>query len=56
MGLAFVLAWLSSRVLGRLERAATLALLWLGVALAWSPLWMWSEPARQGWLAALIGR
>ena len=56
VGLAFVLAWLSSRVLGRLERAATLALLWLGVGLAWSPLWMWSEPARQGWLAALIGR
>jgi len=53
IGMAFVLAWLSSRVLGALERGACLLLLGLGLALAWSPLWMWREPAREGWLGAL---
>jgi hypothetical protein len=53
VGMAFVLAWLSSRVLGALERLVCLGLLWLGAALAWSPLWMWSQPAREAWLVAL---
>ena len=55
VGMAFVLAWLSSRVLGWAERGACLLLLLLGLLLAWSPLWMWSEPAREGWLTALLG-
>lgn len=55
VGMAFVLAWLSSRVLGWAERGACLLLLLLGLALAWSPLWMWREPAREGWLGALFG-
>ncbi len=55
VGLAFVLAWLSSRVLTAWERLACVALLLLGLGLAWSPLWMWSEPARLGWYAALLG-
>ena len=55
VGLAFVLAWLTSRVLAAWERLACVALLLLGLALAWSPLWMWAEPARQGWYAALLG-
>ncbi len=55
VGMAFVLAWLSSRVLSRWERGASLALLWLGMVLAWSPLWMWNEPAREGWLTAVLG-
>lgn len=55
VGMAFVLAWLSSRVLGRVERMLCLILLCLGVFLAWGPLWMWSEPSREGWLNALLG-
>ncbi len=55
VGLAFVLAWLSSRVLLAWERLACLLLLLLGLALSWSPLWMWDEPARDGWMRALLG-
>lgn len=55
VGMAFVLAWLSSRVLGALERLACLVLLVGGMAMAWSPAWMWSEPAREGWLLAFLG-
>ncbi len=55
VGLAFVLAWLSSRVLAAWERMTCLLLLLIGLALSWSPAWMWSEPAREGWLNALLG-
>ena len=55
VGLAFVLAWLSSRVLAEWERLTCLGLLLFGLVLSWSPLWMWSEPARDGWLRALLG-
>lgn len=55
VGFAFVLAWLSSRVLSSWERLACLALLLLGMALAWGPMWMWAEPAREGWYRALLG-
>lgn len=55
VGLAFVLAWLSSRVLALWEKLACVALLLLGLGMAWSPLWMWAEPARQGWYQALLG-
>ena len=55
VGMAFVMAWLSSRVLGVLERLGALILLVAGLALAWSPAWMWGEPAREGWLFAFLG-
>jgi hypothetical protein len=54
VGFAFVLAWLSSRVLAAWERMACLLLLLLGLAMAWSPLWMWAEPTREGWFRALL--
>ena len=55
VGMAFVLAWLSSRVLGLLERLGCLILLVAGLAMSWSPVWMWSEPEREGWLFAFLG-
>lgn len=55
VGMAFVLAWLSSRVLTQLERLGALILLVAGLAMSWSPFWMWGEPAREGWLLAFLG-